>query len=98
MNCQHNPDGWCLDCVQKLEEEKQKYKTLLSKSLKFILEYHPDLLNEPVLKDGKLENFMPKVNWEFFRCECGCNVFHKPNKLNLDLFECNGCQEWYWSE
>ncbi len=24
MNCSHDPEGWCLDCVKKLHEEKDK--------------------------------------------------------------------------
>lgn len=30
-----------------------------------------------------------------FRCACGCNVFQR---LEADLFKCNGCGERYESE
>lgn len=49
-------------------------------------------------EDGKVENFMPKVNGKFFRCSCGCNVFHKPDETRPYLFECNSCETWYSGE
>jgi|LakMenEpi02Jun12_1017388.scaffolds.fasta_scaffold02365_3 hypothetical protein len=27
MNCQHDPSGWCIDCVTDLQEENDKLKT-----------------------------------------------------------------------
>jgi len=53
-----------------------------------------------VMKDEKLENFtirLPDIKG-FFRCQCGCNVFHKPDDTNLNLFKCNGCGVEYSSE
>jgi len=41
--------------------------------------------------DGTLRNFMPRVGGKPFRCECGCNVFHKPISKSKLLFECNSC-------
>lgn len=32
-----------------------------------------------------------------FKCECGCNVFHRPEE-NPDKFECNACGIWYVGE
>ena len=26
MNCSHNPDGWCLACVRKLQDRVEYYK------------------------------------------------------------------------
>lgn len=53
-----------------------------------------ELLRHP---DGTLHQFMPKLNGKSFRCECGCNVFHKkvsdPNR-----FICNCCKTVYFSE
>ena len=51
--------------------------------------------NAVKLPDGSLHQFTLRVGGKAFRCACGCNVFHKPNKENLDLFECNGCGEQY---
>lgn len=48
--------------------------------------------------DGTLHQFMPKVNGKSFRCECGCNVFHKPNADDPDLFSCNSCDTRYRGE
>ncbi len=41
--------------------------------------------------DGKLDNFMIRLSEKPYRCECGCNVFHKPNKDRMDIFRCNSC-------
>lgn len=100
INCPHRPNGWCLDCVQKLDQQKEKYRKALIKCITYIMEDYPDLIEyDPVLKDGKVENFTIKFNGESFTCnKCGCNVFNKPNKTKLDLFECNGCKELYESE
>jgi hypothetical protein len=49
-------------------------------------------------EDGSLYNFTPRINGTMFRCSCGCNVFHKPNKEDLDLYKCNGCGTLYESE
>lgn len=49
---------------------------------------------EPLLNsDGKLHEFTLKVNRKRFFCDCGCNVFHKPNKDIDDLFQCNACDQ-----
>jgi len=42
-------------------------------------------------KEGKLENFTLKIQGKPFRCDCFCNVFHKPDKQNLYLYKCNRC-------
>lgn len=31
-----------------------------------------------------------------FRCECGCNLFHKPKERPEDRYECNACEAWYF--
>lgn len=59
-------------------------------------------MTEPTIKavknpDGSIENFMPKVNGKSFRCNCGCNVFHKPDDKDPDLYECNACGAWFES-
>ena len=33
MNCLHSEDGWCLDCVKELWEEKQRETTRTPKDL-----------------------------------------------------------------
>lgn len=40
-----------------------------------------------------------------FRCTgpvdgggCGCNVFHKPDPKQPDLYECNSCGTWWRGE
>ena len=51
---------------------------------------------EPVrTPDGNIEQFTLKVGGKPFRCSCGCNVFHKPDRRRLDLFECNACGTWF---
>jgi hypothetical protein len=47
---------------------------------------------EPLLNsDGTLHQFILKIDGKRYFCECKCNVFHKPDKNNLDLYQCNGC-------
>lgn len=29
MNCSHTGEGWCLDCVKKLHDEKEVYENAL---------------------------------------------------------------------
>jgi len=45
--------------------------------------------------DGKIENFVQMVGGKSFRCECGANVFHKPDKADLMLYKCNSCGNEY---
>lgn len=52
----------------------------------------------PVMKNGTIENFMPKIYGKSFRCNCGCNVFHKPDVRNQNVFQCNSCEERYMGE
>lgn len=64
---------------------------------------------EPLLcEDGSLWQFMPKVGGKFFRCTerltvsgsdiCGCNVFHKPDRTQLNRYRCNSCGAEYIGE
>lgn len=55
-----------------------------------------DKAPEPVrTDDGKLENFTLRIAGSPYRCPCRCNVFHKPDRTNLDLYECNGCGQQF---
>lgn len=47
--------------------------------------------------DGTLHNFLLRVDGNPYRCKCGCNVFHKPDRKYLDLYECNGCEQRFES-
>lgn len=47
--------------------------------------------NAVKLEDGKLANFTMKIKGKPFYCQCGCNVFHKPDKGNLERYKCNCC-------
>lgn len=40
-----------------------------------------------------LHNFILKVGGKSYRCDCGCNVFHKPDRKRLDLYQCNACEQ-----
>lgn len=48
--------------------------------------------------DGTLENFTLKVAGKPFRCACKCNVFHKPDNQDLNLYACNACGQEFESE
>ncbi len=39
-------------------------------------------------------NIMVKIDGKVFRCDCGCNVFHKP-AYEMYIYECNACAAWY---
>ena len=58
-----------------------------------------EYLNEPMepvkLPDGSIENFMPRIDGKTFRCACGCNVFHKPDRKRPEVYQCNGCDVRY---
>lgn len=43
------------------------------------------------MADGKLHQFLLCIAGERFRCECGCNVFHKPDDQELTRYKCNSC-------
>lgn len=45
--------------------------------------------------DGSLENFLLRIAGQPYRCQCRCNVFHKPDRENLELYECNSCGEQF---
>jgi hypothetical protein len=47
--------------------------------------------------DGSLHNFMLKVAGRSFSCDCGCNVFTKPDDADLNKFKCNSCGVIYES-
>lgn len=50
----------------------------------------------PVLTEkGEVEQFTLRTNGKSFRCDCGCNVFYKPNRLQPELYECNCCEAQY---
>ena len=54
--------------------------------------YYPEEAIEPVrLPDGSLQSFLLRVAGKPFRCSCGSNVLHKPDKNKLELYKCNGC-------
>lgn len=43
--------------------------------------------------DGGLRLFFKQVDGKSFYCKCGCNIFHKPDVSNLELYKCNKCGE-----
>lgn len=48
-------------------------------------------------KDGEVESFTLKVGGQSFRCSCGANCFHKPDKTNINIYRCNSCNLTYES-
>lgn len=56
-------------------------------------------LNGPLLQeDGSLHQFTLKIEGQPYRCNCGCNVFHKPDQENLNIYKCNSCEETFDTE
>jgi len=82
------------DYADLTEREKDSDRSQAHKIMKVL---YP--IEEPVLmENGKYENVMVKIQGKSFRCHCSGNVFHKPDKTDLNLFECNSCGERYNSE
>ena len=55
--------------------------------------------NSPVkMADGSIENFTLRISGKPYRCACLCNVFHKPNNTNQNLYECNACGSKFEAE
>ena len=51
---------------------------------------------QPLLQpDGTLHQFTLHIAGKAYRCTCKCNVFHKPDRMNLDLYECNPCGQHF---
>lgn len=58
----------------------------------------PEKEIKPLLHpDGNRHQFTVRVGGSLFHCGCGCNVFHKPDDTDLELYECNSCGNWYRS-
>lgn len=81
---------------EKLEEKDKEIARLriLAEALldNYLTENPPKLPIKAVRdENGNLENFQVKIAGKHHRCECGCNVFHKPDDNNLDIYECNAC-------
>lgn len=50
-------------------------------------------------EEEKKRAYMVKVGGESFRCDCGCNVFHKPRpQRDPELYVCNACDTAYRGE
>lgn len=51
---------------------------------------------EPLLgENGEVLQSTLKINGKSFRCNCGCNVFHRPDKNKPDIYKCNCCDTYY---
>jgi len=66
MNCEHSPDGWCLQCVAKLKEELDMVRAQRNSSNRRIEELQDDLARLPdmsraalVIEAAKYVNFCP---------------------------------------
>ena len=55
--------------------------------------------DDPVLMaDGDLHQWTLKIGGRNYRCKCGCNVFHKPDKGKLMVYRCNSCNYTFETE
>ncbi len=54
--------------------------------------------NAVLHEDGSLHEFVLRIKGSKFTCKCGCNVFHKPDKTNLNKYKCNACDMEYDTE
>jgi len=105
MNLRELPINWPerkdslnnqLEDLAKIADQLGFYKAADFLEGNFESDQKEKILRDPVVdKNGKLEEFTVKINNKFFRCSCGCNVFHKPDKEYPDLYECNCCRITY---
>ena len=55
-----------------------------------------DTDQQPVrLPDGTVQQFTLRIDGKRYVCPCWCNVFHKPDRENLDVYQCNGCGQQF---
>lgn len=54
-----------------------------------------EIKDNPVLRDGVLENFTLKIGGKAYYCQCGCNVFHKPDAELPNVYRCNSCDDTF---
>lgn len=82
-----------IDCMVLGAKFGMKFEQLLNETI-------PPDESEPVrMEDGSVENFtVRKTNGTLYRCSCGANVFHKPDRENLDIYRCNGCGKEFEAE
>ena len=85
-----NEYGIKLEVIYKIAQILEEY--WLNKDDSMMKSFTPE--TKPVMKDGKLENFMIRG----FQCHCTCNVFHKPDDTKLNLYQCNACETQYEGE
>jgi len=53
-----------------------------------MIDYEKAVLHD----DGTLHEFTVSISGEHYHCpNCGVNVFHKPDRENLNIYRCNGC-------
>lgn len=57
------------------------------------------MTTEQIKEHDNNPNVMLKINGVFFRCNCGCKVFHHPKEedgsMDDNLFVCNLCNSEY---
>ena len=46
----------------------------------------------------KTKHVTIRTGKHLFYCTCGCNVFHKPDNENVNLYQCNSCDTQYYGE
>lgn len=45
-----------------------------------------------------MNDVMVFIDGKSFRCQCGCNVFHKPEPDDEAIYRCNACHTEYRGE
>ena len=84
----------------RLIEETVDYELVVRDGVALVrLDAGDLLLQRPPRKelcheDGSLQEFLLTMDGKRFRCDCGCNVFHK-FKGEPDTFYCNCCPLGY---
>lgn len=49
-------------------------------------------------ENGDPKQFTIRLKGRLYRCDCGCNVFHKPEEKYPNHYKCNSCGSVYETE
>lgn len=83
-----------LDSIQSMEESLNMLRRQIEAAFTprpMRANLPPKFANAVLRDDGRLHEFTLKVAGRRFFCDCGCNVFHKPDRSQTELYECNAC-------
>jgi len=85
------PFGEWFECWDSVEKAKSACQAEYNRRLAAAVGSSLPQPNPVRHSDGSLHQFMLRVGGKSFSCPCGCNVFHKPDDREPELYQCNCC-------